>query len=208
MVNVKERNLIICDYSDSGPIMSTKRRVKLMTNIEAYNYAKERGGDCSVELFAPKTFKLDALKNEKFTNDWFYDNGDRTIYLVNEYDDSYYTLAESDFSENTLLKVWNCYGYLLRNLPCSKNDRFMFKRVNNRYYLYMNNDEYGYLDKTSADKMFKDMLSSIFTEKDIYYEVILFPSDSIESPFKNTVVAYETLESYKEAMKERSYFSF
>lgn len=199
MKNAKKRSVVVGRFDDSGDLLSSSKRVRLMSNRESYRYIMDSGEKWCVDLLKGRLRSPNVLLEGKFSDCWFYDDGCNVLMLAEGIRDDYYQLAESRFSSKVLDKLWNVYRYLISK-GSSVDSIYYFKRIDNRYYL-MNGSSIDTVfndDKTFV-KLYNEALLGVFAEKRLYYEVICLPTRSDDFFFENIIVAYNTYKDFKKA---------
>lgn len=183
--------------------------VELLRGKDMYSFIKRNIRDCNVDCKASILFSPDVLLSDSCKDKFFYihPEKDKVVSIYENYDDTWFTLNTGKIRKKTYVLVDKCLD-ILYDSGFSKNNLIYFiKKYDGFYHLVVDGKEYGYLDNSTSDIEFKNMLSSAFKDIGHTVDVIVMPSIGVNFIFTNTLGLYNKLEDFDIACKSKGVLS-
>lgn len=179
--------------------------VEVIKGRDMYSKALRLGGIFKVDCQSPLLFDCDILMSSSCASEYFYINPEKSniISRCDSYNDSWYYLNVGNIKNKTYKLVEDCLKVLLKNGFMDTSLVAFIKGDDGYYHLVVDGESYGYLDDSSSDIEFKNMLTGVF--KDIHFsaEVVVLPSRGKHMFFSDTVAIYRTVDDFREACRSK-----
>lgn len=173
----------------------------LMKGKEIYYHLKKSAKDFKVDCGANILFSFDVLLSDSCREEFFFINPDKNkiISMYKEYSDLWYNLNIGNIKKRTYTLVEKCLKLLYKNGFTDSNLICFIKEDDGYYHLVVDGEDYGYLDDSSSDADFKNMLAYIFKDMRSSVDVVVLPSKGENLIFSSSVGVFKKKDDFKEA---------
>lgn len=175
--------------------------IVLMKGKEIYYHLKKSIKDYKVDCGASMLFSYDILLSDSCKEEFFYIHPDKVkvISMYEGYDDLWFTLNAGNIKKRTYILVEKCLKLLYKNGFTNSNLVSFIKKDDGFYHLIVDGEGYGYLDDSSSDADFKNMLAYIFKDIKGSVDVVTLPSNGENLIFSSTVGVFRKVDDFREA---------
>lgn len=138
-------------------------------------------------------FSVNILESSSYKEDFFIIDPmkNKIITRLEGYNDLWFNLNVGYVRKKTLGLVNTCFS-ILRDGGFSEDNLICFiKESDGFYYLVIDGERYGYLDKSNEDPEFKNMLTCVFRDVKSSVDVVVLPSKGKNLIFSSTLGVYK-----------------
>lgn len=173
----------------------------LMKGKEIYYHIKKSAKDFKVDCGANILFSFDVLLSDSCREEFFFIHPDKNkiVSMYKEYSDLWYNLNIGNIKKRTYILVEKCLKLLYKNGFTDSNLICFIKEDDGYYHLIVDNEDYGYLDDSSSDADFKNMLAYIFKDIKSSVDVVVLPSRGENLIFSSSIGVFKNRKEFREA---------
>lgn len=167
--------------------------VEVFKGKDILSKLKENKKEYLVDCQESCLFSVDILKSSSCKEDFFIIDPmkNKIITRLEGYNDLWFNLNAGYVRKKTLGLVNTCFS-ILRDGGFSEDNLICFiKESDGFYYLVIDGERYGYLDKSNEDPEFKNMLTCVFKDVKSSVDVVVLPSKGKNFIFSSTFGVYK-----------------